>query len=214
MVLDPIPQSLPVHFFGSRPQPPTSHSQEQIGTRWRKPIGCLIFGGHFLQKSTMIDGSFAERDLQLEASYRSSSPCSYHSDMGWLRLVGSLKLYVSLPEYSLFYRALLQKRLLILSSLLIIATPYQFKRALLVGSLKVYVSFVEYSLSYGSLLQKRLIILRSLLNVTTPYQSKRVLIVGSLKSYVSLAEYSLLYRALLQKRLIILRSLLVVNNLT
>ena len=25
MVLDPIPQSLPVHFFGSRPQPPTSH---------------------------------------------------------------------------------------------------------------------------------------------------------------------------------------------
>jgi len=24
MVLDPIPQSLPVHFFGSRPQPPTS----------------------------------------------------------------------------------------------------------------------------------------------------------------------------------------------
>ena len=26
MVLDPIPQSLPVHFFGSRPQPPTSLS--------------------------------------------------------------------------------------------------------------------------------------------------------------------------------------------
>ena len=24
MLLDPIPQSLPVHFFGSRPQPPTS----------------------------------------------------------------------------------------------------------------------------------------------------------------------------------------------
>jgi len=24
MVIDPIPQSLPVHFFGSRPQPPTS----------------------------------------------------------------------------------------------------------------------------------------------------------------------------------------------
>ena len=24
MVLDPIPKSLPVHFFGSRPQPPTS----------------------------------------------------------------------------------------------------------------------------------------------------------------------------------------------
>ena len=29
MVLDPIPQSLPVHFFGSRPQPPTSHCTTQ-----------------------------------------------------------------------------------------------------------------------------------------------------------------------------------------
>ena len=27
MVLDPIPQSLPIHFFGSRPQPPTSRSE-------------------------------------------------------------------------------------------------------------------------------------------------------------------------------------------
>ena len=26
MILDPIPQSFPVHFFGSRPQPPTSLS--------------------------------------------------------------------------------------------------------------------------------------------------------------------------------------------
>jgi len=30
--------------------------------------------------------------------------------MGWLRLVGSLKLRVSFAEYRLFYRALLQKR--------------------------------------------------------------------------------------------------------
>ena len=29
-------------------------------------------------------------------------------DMGWLRLVGSLKLYVSFAEYPLFYRALLK----------------------------------------------------------------------------------------------------------
>ena len=28
MVLDPIPQSLPVHFFGSRPQPPTSRENK------------------------------------------------------------------------------------------------------------------------------------------------------------------------------------------
>ena len=43
--------------------------------------------------------------------------------MGWLRLVGSLKLQVSFAEYSLFYRALLKKRPIILRSLLIIATP-------------------------------------------------------------------------------------------
>jgi len=44
--------------------------------------------------------------------------------MGWLRVVGSLKLQVSFAEYSLFYRALLQKRHIILRSLLIAATPY------------------------------------------------------------------------------------------
>ena len=43
--------------------------------------------------------------------------------MGWLRLVGSLKLQVSFTEYRLFYRALLQKRPVILRSLLIVATP-------------------------------------------------------------------------------------------
>jgi len=45
-------------------------------------------------------------------------------DMGWLRLVGSLKLQVSFAEYRLFYRALLQKRPVIWRSLLIEATPY------------------------------------------------------------------------------------------
>jgi len=44
--------------------------------------------------------------------------------MGWLRSVGSFKLYVSFAEYRLFYRALLQTRLMILRSLLIEATPY------------------------------------------------------------------------------------------
>jgi len=44
--------------------------------------------------------------------------------MGLLRLVGSLKLYVSFAEYRLFYRALLQKRPRILRNLLIVATPY------------------------------------------------------------------------------------------
>jgi len=44
--------------------------------------------------------------------------------MGWLRLVGSLKLYVSFAEYRHFYRALLQKRPIILRSLVVGVTPY------------------------------------------------------------------------------------------
>ena len=47
--------------------------------------------------------------------------------MGWLRLVGSLKLQVSFAEYNLFHMALLQKRPMILRSLLIVATPYEIK---------------------------------------------------------------------------------------
>jgi len=45
--------------------------------------------------------------------------------MGCLRLVGSLKLYVSFAEYHLLYRALLHKRPTISRSLLIVATPQQ-----------------------------------------------------------------------------------------
>jgi len=44
--------------------------------------------------------------------------------MGWLRWVGFLKIQVSLQNTGLFCRALLQKRPIFLSILLIVATPY------------------------------------------------------------------------------------------
>jgi len=50
---------------------------------------------------------------------RDAGTCS----MGWLRSVRSIKLYDWFSEYPLFYRALLQKRPIILSILLTEATP-------------------------------------------------------------------------------------------
>jgi len=53
-----------------------------VCTWWRRLVGCLLFVGHFPQKSPTIRGSLAESDLQLKAPYGSSLPCHFH----WTRV--------------------------------------------------------------------------------------------------------------------------------
>jgi len=84
--------------------------------------------------------------------------------MGWLRLVGSLKLSISFAEYRLFYRALLQKRPIFSGNLRVYPLWCNTVDMLylelymgwlrLVGSLKLQVSFAKYRLFYKALWYK------------------------------------------------------------
>ena len=55
------------------------HTWPLFCTGWPRPTGCLIFIGHFLQKSPVIRGSFAKIVLQLKKSYEFSPPCTVTS---------------------------------------------------------------------------------------------------------------------------------------
>ena len=54
---------------------PLSMTDNVSHKEWRRIIGCLIFIGHFLQKSPLTSGSFARNVLQLKKSHKSSPRC-------------------------------------------------------------------------------------------------------------------------------------------
>jgi len=68
-------------------------------TGWRRVIGYRIFKDHCPQKSPIISGSYAERDLQFKASYSSLPPCT-------LSLVGSVWEFVLFEYFCLLYKVL------------------------------------------------------------------------------------------------------------
>ena len=77
----------------------------------------------FRQRQTTTSiGLFCKRSLE-KRLYSAKQTYNFQT-MGWLRLVGSLKLYACFAEYSLFSRLLLQKSPIDVRSLLIDATLY------------------------------------------------------------------------------------------
>ena len=91
--------------------------------------------------------------------YHVNTLLSHDITLNWYHVTS--KLQVSFAEYRLFYRALLQKRSVILRSLSIVATPYHDVKELTMRYIiimccsKSQVSFAEYRLFYRALLQKR-----------------------------------------------------------
>ena len=93
MVFDPIPQILPVHFFGSLPQPPTSPNvlplytsppmRRAIGTGWRSPRGCLISCITFRKLATNYRALLRKMTYKDKASHDPTPPCTlYPSHLG------------------------------------------------------------------------------------------------------------------------------------
>jgi len=102
-----------------------AHTEKSTG--WRRPIGCLKLQVILQQKSHELRGSFAENDpwrqgilrvfaiLECEMLHTIKRESADEEESSvrhvapWVRVCAKFELYVSFAEYSLFYRALLQK---------------------------------------------------------------------------------------------------------
>ena len=126
MVLDPIPQSLPVHFFGSRPQPPTSRkSSIEHPVAEMCVLQCGVVVRVLLQCCCSCDEQGAKHPvdrlnvlrcgaLQCIFRYRFSkvdSLMTSYKELGteWRRPTGCLKLHVSFRKTAINYSTFLPK---------------------------------------------------------------------------------------------------------
>ena len=77
MVLDPIPQSLPVHFFGSRPQPPTSCRMEVSTHTYHIIVLSLI------RITSLICVAFICHVIRMRVTWCDTYECSEHSSVSY-----------------------------------------------------------------------------------------------------------------------------------
>jgi len=136
-----------------------------------------------------------KRPINLSISVRMLTLISIgHSvSMGWRRSVASIKFKVSFADYRLFYRALLQKRPIILSILLTKATPYHTSGSNYRSLLQNIVTFI------GFFCKRDLSFYRSYYGVATISRLLKIIglfcrISSLLQNIVSFAEYCLFCR--------------------